>query len=68
MTAPVVLLTVHEARAVVGNPCRATFYAGVRSGRFPQPVRIGPNAVRWARHELEVCVRAMLDARPRKAG
>lgn len=67
------LLDLKEARAVVGNPSRSTFYEGVAAGRFPQPVRIGPHAVRWAKHELEDCVRAMLDKRPplkqkRKAG
>jgi predicted DNA-binding transcriptional regulator AlpA len=62
----VILLDLKAARAVVGNPSRSTFYEGVAEGRFPQPVRIGPQAVRWAKHELEDCVRAMLEARPKR--
>ncbi|WP_457089480.1 helix-turn-helix transcriptional regulator [Microvirga sp. P5_D2] len=26
---------------------RATWWAGVRSGRFPQPVKLGPNITAW---------------------
>lgn len=26
---------------------RSTWLAGVKAGRFPRPVRIGPNAVAW---------------------
>jgi predicted DNA-binding transcriptional regulator AlpA len=27
----------------------ATLYRGVKSGRFPAPVKIGPNSNRWVR-------------------
>lgn len=26
---------------------RSTWYAGVKSGRFPKPVRLGPGIVAW---------------------
>ena len=35
--------------AVVGflNYGRSTWLAGVKSGRFPKPVKLGPNTVGW---------------------
>ncbi len=27
--------------------CRTTWWAGVKSGHFPQPVKIGPRCVAW---------------------
>jgi len=26
---------------------KSTFWAGVKSGRFPQPVKLGPNTTAW---------------------
>ena len=40
---------------------RATLWRWQRSGRFPKPVRLGPNSIGW--HDSEV--RAWLEARPR---
>jgi prophage regulatory protein len=31
---------------------RATWYAGVRSGRYPAPVRLGERAVAWRRSDI----------------
>lgn len=67
MPTAVELLTLEESLLVVGRPSRSTFYEGVAAGRFPQPVKIGPHAVRWPKHELEAAVAAMMAARkPRK--
>lgn len=32
--------------------CRATWYAGVKAGRFPAPVRLGPHSVAWRRSDI----------------
>jgi predicted DNA-binding transcriptional regulator AlpA len=31
------------------NP--STLYRGVAAGRFPQPIKIGPNSSRWSQNE-----------------
>lgn len=63
MSAKIELCTLEESLIIVGRPSRSTFYEGISAGRFPQPVKIGPHAVRWPKHELEACVAAMLAAR-----
>ena len=32
--------------------CKSTWWEGVRSGRFPQPVRIGRRAVAWRASDI----------------
>jgi len=32
---------------------RATWYAGVKTGRYPAPVKLGPRAVAWLLHDIE---------------
>lgn len=27
--------------------CKSTWWAGVKSGRYPQPVKLGPNITAW---------------------
>ena len=43
---------------------RSAIYRGMREGNFPEPLRIGPRAVRWRESELE----AWLASRPRATG
>ena len=43
---------------------RSTIYRLMRLGQFPEPIRIGPRAVRWSRREIE----AYLASRPRATG
>ena len=31
---------------------RSTIYRLMRAGKFPEPIRIGPRAVRWPKQEL----------------
>jgi predicted DNA-binding transcriptional regulator AlpA len=50
------LLDIKEACRFIGgtrpiNP--ATLWRGVKAKRYPAPVRMGPNTVRWRRVELE---------------
>ena len=42
---------------IIGNPkkgippiipvCRSSWWAGVKSGRFPQPIKLGPRTTAW---------------------
>ena len=54
-------------RAEVETRCgiaRTTIYRLMRAGQFPEPVRVGPRAVRWPERELE----NWLASRPRATG
>jgi predicted DNA-binding transcriptional regulator AlpA len=41
----------------------ATLYRGIREGRYPRPVKIGPSSSRWLRAECEAVLRAMAEVR-----
>ena len=41
----------------------ATLYRGIRLGRYPRPVKVGPGASRWLRSECEAVLRTMVDGR-----
>ncbi len=43
------------------NP--ATLYRGIRAGRLPAPIKVGPGASRWLRSECEAALQAMIDGR-----
>ena len=43
------------------NP--ATLYRGIRQGRYPAPVKVGPGSSRWLRRECEAALAAMSDTR-----
>lgn len=43
---------------------RSAIYRLMRCGEFPVPVKIGPRAVRWSVHEIEL----WLATRPRATG
>jgi predicted DNA-binding transcriptional regulator AlpA len=43
------------------NP--ATLYRGIRQGRYPRPVKIGPGSSRWLRNECEAALQALVDGR-----
>ena len=54
-------------RAEVQERCgitRTTVYRLMRSGLFPEPLKIGPRAVRWPESEIE----AWIANRPRATG
>jgi predicted DNA-binding transcriptional regulator AlpA len=44
------------------NP--ATLYRGIREGRYPQPIKVGPGSSRWLRSECEAALAKMMEARP----
>jgi predicted DNA-binding transcriptional regulator AlpA len=41
----------------------ATLYRGIRQGRYPRPVKIGPGSSRWLRSECEAALCSMIDGR-----
>ncbi len=41
----------------------ATLYRGVRAGRYPAPVKIGPGSSRWLLAECEAALAAMIEGR-----
>ncbi len=53
------LLDVREVCRFLGgtrplNP--ATLYRGIRKGRYPAPVKVGPGSSRWLRAECEAAL------------
>lgn len=60
------LMTTDAARSFIGGDqpiARSTLWRGVKSGRYPPPIKIGANAVRWRRSELEAAVERLAQAR-----
>jgi predicted DNA-binding transcriptional regulator AlpA len=43
----------------------ATLYRGIRRGRYPRPVKVGPGSSRWLRSECEAALQAMVEGRGR---
>ncbi len=43
------------------NP--ATLYRGIRNGRYPSPIKVGPGSSRWLRSECEAALRMMVEGR-----
>jgi predicted DNA-binding transcriptional regulator AlpA len=41
----------------------STLYRGMHNGRYPRPVYVSGNSVRWIRSECEAAAQRMLDAR-----
>jgi predicted DNA-binding transcriptional regulator AlpA len=41
----------------------ATLYRGIRKGRYPAPVKVGPGSSRWLRAECEAALQAMAEGR-----
>jgi predicted DNA-binding transcriptional regulator AlpA len=41
----------------------ATLYRGIRKGRYPRPVKVGPGSSRWLREECEAVLRGMVEGR-----
>lgn len=57
------LLRRQEVERVVGLSC-PSIYRLMRAKRFPEPIRIGPRAVRWRSADIQ----EWIDARPRATG
>ncbi|WP_245785322.1 helix-turn-helix transcriptional regulator [Paracidovorax wautersii] len=38
---------------------RASLYAGMRTGLYPQPIRVGKRTVAWKESEIDACIASM---------
>lgn len=38
---------------------RATWYDGIKKGRFPAPVKLGPRVSLWRRSDIEVLITSL---------
>lgn len=43
----------------------STLYRGIRLGRYPRPVKVGPGSSRWLRSECETALKTMVEGRGR---
>jgi predicted DNA-binding transcriptional regulator AlpA len=41
----------------------ATLYRGIKAGKFPRPVKIGPGSSRWLRTECEAALATLIEGR-----
>jgi predicted DNA-binding transcriptional regulator AlpA len=41
----------------------STLYRGIREGRYPRPVKVGPMSSRWLRSECESALKVMVERR-----
>jgi predicted DNA-binding transcriptional regulator AlpA len=60
------LLTLKEVRRLFGGSRpldAATIYRGIKAGRYPAPIKIGPGSSRWLRAECEAALAAMIAGR-----
>ena len=53
------LVTCAEAKHILGGISTATLYRGIAWGRYPAPLKVGPNTSRWNRAKLEECVQQL---------
>lgn len=42
--------------------CKASFWAGVRSGKYPQPVKLGPRTICWKVEDIRKLIDAGVSA------
>jgi predicted DNA-binding transcriptional regulator AlpA len=41
----------------------ATLYRGIKAGRYPSPIKVGPNSSRWLADEIRAALEEMKGAR-----
>jgi predicted DNA-binding transcriptional regulator AlpA len=62
----------------VGETCRffggansplnpATLYRGIKAGKYPRPVKLGPGTSRWVRSECQQALEDLVGERDRRA-
>jgi predicted DNA-binding transcriptional regulator AlpA len=57
------LLTCKQVCAFLGGIHSATLYRGIAAGRYPAPIKVGPNTSRWLESECEAALAAMVERR-----
>jgi predicted DNA-binding transcriptional regulator AlpA len=41
----------------------STLYRGIATGRYPKPIRVGPNTSRWLRSECRAALKDLISKR-----
>jgi predicted DNA-binding transcriptional regulator AlpA len=57
------LLDKGEVCRFFGNIHPSSLWRGIKVGRFPPPIHIGPQLRRWSREACETALREMTEAR-----
>jgi len=57
------LLTCKQVCHLFGGINAATLYRGCAAGRYPRPIKVGPNTSRWLRSEVEAALAGMIAGR-----
>jgi predicted DNA-binding transcriptional regulator AlpA len=61
------LLTMRETCRKIGGTARpidpSTLYRGIKAGRYPAPIKVGPGSSRWLRSEVDAALAAMVAGR-----
>ena len=57
------LLPKSEVCRLFGNINPSTLYRGIKLGRYPKPIRVGPNTSRWLLAECREALRLMVEER-----
>ena len=57
------LIDVNELARMFGGVSKATIWRGVRDGRFPRPIKLGPYISRWLRREAQTHLEKLLAER-----
>jgi predicted DNA-binding transcriptional regulator AlpA len=61
------LLSCEEVCWMFGDIHPATLYRGIRAGRYPAPIKVGPNISRWLLDECNAALQGMIEGRPHHA-
>ena len=57
------LLKLKEALVLFGGINASTLYRGIKLGRYPAPVKVGPQSSRWIKAECEAFLQRMISGR-----
>jgi predicted DNA-binding transcriptional regulator AlpA len=63
MENPLELLDRAEVCRFFGGLNASTLYRGIRLGRYPKPVKVGPGSSRWLRLECQAALQMMVEGR-----
>jgi predicted DNA-binding transcriptional regulator AlpA len=59
---PIESIDSRECCRLLGGIHAASWYRGIRQGRYPRPVKVG-SLSRWLRSEVEACLTRMIEVR-----
>jgi predicted DNA-binding transcriptional regulator AlpA len=57
------LLDKRDVCRLFGNINASTLYRGIRQGRYPKPIKVGPASSRWLLSECRDALRMMVEGR-----